>query len=142
MEPDPIFYWHIHHEVVVEPLTEPVENRITFIHENKPKEEVETRVRLMKRVQGKLPPEVIEAWQAYDKAGRAYDKAGRACVEAWQAYDETRRACAEARQACVEAWQAYDEALATHRAEIEALHKQECPDCPWDGHTIFPGLVV
>jgi len=22
--------------------------------------------------------------------------------------------------------------------KLEALHKQEHPDCPWDGHTIFP----
>lgn len=23
-------------------------------------------------------------------------------------------------------------------AEVEALHREECPDCPWDGKTIFP----
>ena len=30
------------------------------------------------------------------------------------------------------------EAYAKHMPEIEALHKKEHPNCPWDGKTIFP----
>lgn len=32
-------------------------------------------------------------------------------------------------------------ALASLRAQraMKRLHKKECPRCPWDGHTIFPG---
>ena len=43
--------------------------------------------------------------------------------KAWDAYDKARDACDKA-----------GEALAP---EIEALHKELCPDCPWDGKTIF-----
>ena len=35
-------------------------------------------------------------------------------------------------------WHYVDRAWAEHKDEIEALHKRECLDCPWDGHTIFP----
>ena len=90
---DSPLYWHIHHDILLEPLTEPIENRIQFIKVNKPKNEVETRLRLMKPVRGKLPK--------LDKARAEWDKA---------------------------------------RADpkVLALHAKECPDCPWDGRTIFP----
>lgn len=32
----------------------------------------------------------------------------------------------------------YNEALRKHMPEIEKLHAKECPNCPWDGKTIFP----
>ena len=132
------FAWHIHHMVLVESLTEPIENRIAFIRTNKPEDEIETRLRLLKPVQGVLPVAVVEAgkaydearkacdeaWKAYVEAGKAYVEAGKAYVEAEKAYDEARKACVEARKACVE--------------EIDALHAIECPNCPWNGHTIFP----
>jgi len=68
------FYWHIHHDVLLEPLTEPLKNRIKFIKENKPKDEIELRLKLLKPVRGKLPDEIIKAGRAYDKAGKIYDK--------------------------------------------------------------------
>jgi hypothetical protein len=143
---EPTFYWHIHHDRLVEPATEPIENRIAFIKKNKSAEEVETRLRLLKPVKGKLPEAYDEARRAYDEAwracaeaGRAYVEAWRACAEAGRAYDEAWRAYDEARRACAEASRAFDEAGRAHAAEIEALHAEECPDCPWDGKTIFPG---
>ena len=47
------------------------------------------------------------------------------------------------RDAAVEAaWATYDAtvepAQATYDAAIKAAHRAECPDCPWDGRTIFP----
>jgi hypothetical protein len=32
--------WHVHHEILVEPLTEPIENRIAYIKSDKSPEEV------------------------------------------------------------------------------------------------------
>ena len=90
-----IFAWHVHHDVLVESLTEPFKNRVAFIKKNKPKEEIPLRLKLFKKVKGKLPEEVIKAWEAYDKA------------------------------------------LQKHHKEIEALHKKECPNCPWDSKSIF-----
>jgi hypothetical protein len=63
-------------------------------------------------------------WKAHAEAGKAYDEAGKAYDEAWNAYDEARKA--------------YDEATMRYRPKLEALHQQECLDCPWDGKTIFP----
>ena len=76
----------------------------------KPKEEQELRLHLFQPVKGDLSAEVIETGQAYNKARRAYYKAR----------------------------QTYTKALNNSMPAIEELHKIECPDCPWDGKTIFP----
>jgi len=77
------YYFHIHHEVLVEALTEPLENRIKYIKEDKPKDEIELRLRLIKPVKGKLPSEFIEAYQAWVKADQARGKAYLAWVKAF-----------------------------------------------------------
>ena len=118
------FAWHVHHETLVEPLTEPIENRIAYIKEYKPASQVELRLRLLKPVQGELPAALNKAKAARDKAFTAYAKARAALDKAWAAYDKARAAL--------------DKAWAAYMPEIEALHAIECPDCPWDGTTIFP----
>src|SRR5574337_1319647 len=49
-KPNPLppveYYWHIHHEELVESTYEPIENRIKYIKEGKPKHEVETRLKI------------------------------------------------------------------------------------------------
>ena len=125
------FYWHIHHTFLVEPLTEPIKNRIGFIKENKAKKEIATRLRLMKPVKGKLPAKFVKAGAAYNKAGATYDKAGAAYDKAWATY-------VKAWAAHVKAWAAYNKVWAACKPQIEKLHAKECPDCPWDGKTIFP----
>lgn len=104
------FAWHIHDRELVEVLLEPIEVRRRYIRQEKPKQERELRLRLLREVQGQLPAAVIAAGEAYYRA--------------WEVYLRARKA--------------YDRALADNREAIEALHAQECPGCPWDGHTIFP----
>ena len=105
------FAWHVHHEILVEPLTgDGIAERRAYIEKAKPREEIATRLRLLREVRGQLPAEVVEAEQA--------------SVTARQAYDTAR--------------QASDTALRKHMPAIEALHAAECLNCPWDGHTIFP----
>lgn len=91
-EPNPLpptkYYWHIHHQKLFEPSTEPIENRIAYIKSEKPKNEVEIRLRLLHEVKD---------------------------------VKTLRRAI-----------------FANDHETIEALHKKECPDCPWNGNTIFP----
>ena len=120
------FYWHVHHLILLEPCYD-YEGRMGFIKRNKPVEEQELRLRLLKKVKGKLPAELIEAgqkyieaWQKYIEAGPKYEEA----EEAWQKYDE--------------AWQKYEAIIAKHSVYLNKLHAEECPDCPWDGKTIFP----
>src|SRR3990167_1863668 len=49
------YYWHIHHETLYEWLTEPLRARINYIKSDKPKDEIELRLKLLKPVLGKIP---------------------------------------------------------------------------------------
>ena len=131
------FFWHVHHRVLLEWCYD-YDGRASFISEQKREDQKETRLRLFKPVKGKLPQEVVEAWQAYIKAWQAIDKAWQALNKARQAYYETQQAYNEASQAYNRARQALDEALHKNMSAIEALHREECHDCPWNGKTIFP----
>ena len=138
------FYWHIHHDVLLEPLTQPLKNRIKFIKENKPKNEIELRLKLLKPVRGKLPDEVVKARKVYVKAQEAYykaqeasDKVRKAHDKAWETYDKARKAYDKAWETYDKAREDYDKTLKKYSKEINELHEKECPNCPWNGKTIF-----
>ena len=61
------FYWHVHHDVLLEYCYN-YQGRVGYIKENKPKNEIETRLRLFKPVKGKLPEDIVKAGQKYEKA--------------------------------------------------------------------------
>ena len=105
----PKYYWHIHHRVLFEQATEPIKNRIAYIKAEKPECEVALRLRLLKPV--KDQKRLIAILTAYEKAE----------ATALEAYEKAKAPASAKR----------DEA-------INALHAKECPDCPWDGETIFP----
>ena len=145
----PTLYWHIHHEILLEETTA-IQERIDFIKEYKPKKEIPLRLKLMTKVQHpeKLPASFRKALEAYVKAWEAYVKAWEASdkVKAWEAYDKVK-----AREAYIKAWEvyimaskaydkareAYDKAWEACAPQIEKLHREEHPDCPWNGKTIF-----
>ena len=106
--------WHVHHDVLLEPLTEPIENRIAHIKENKPKEEQATRLRLLKPVAGQIPADLNKAQADQDKAQADQDKAQADWDKAHADWDKAQADPA-----------------------VEALHEKECPGCPWNGRTIF-----
>ena len=117
------FFWHVHHEVLLEWCLNHTE-RANYIRLSKPQSERATRLRLLRPVKGKLPKGVAETWEACYKAWQVFNEArGVAYTKAWKTYHETRKA--------------YAEALIKNKAKIEKLHKKECPNCPWNGHTIF-----
>ena len=120
-----ILIWHIHHDQLIELLTEPLQNRIDYIKANKPEAEIPIRLKWLTPVQHpeKVPEEFVKAREAYDKAWEAYDKARGAYVKAREAYDK-------AQEAYVKAWEDY-------KPQIEALHREEHPGCPWNGRTLF-----
>src|SRR3972149_6776874 len=144
-------FWHIHHEVLLE-WSDDIQERIDFIQAEKPKHEVEIRLRLLKPVQGALPPKLVKAYDAnakardaydkardaYVKAGDARDKAKAAYDKAWDAFGKDWDAYVKAKAAFVKAKAAYNKAYDECLPQIEALHALECPDCPWNGTTIFP----
>ena len=126
------WYWHIHHDVLLEE-SEDIEERINYIRNDKPICEIKTRLRLLREVVGKLPPEFVKVARAYHEARRVCNTIRKA--GAWTEYSPT---AARAYKALLKAGYLYDEARREPNAEITALHAQECPGCPWDGETIFP----
>jgi len=147
--------FHCHHDALVEYVYD-FDERVKVIKDHKPKEEQELRLRLFKLIPNDLLPGLgspewdahIKAWDAhikardaYDKARDAYDKARDAYDKAWDAYDKAWDAHDKARDAYDKVRDAYDKARAEYtgkyKKEFESLHEKLCPDCPWDGSTIF-----
>jgi len=72
--------------------------------------------------------------EAYGNADDAYNKAFDAYSRAREAYNKAFDAYSRAREAYNKAFDAYIEAF---EKDIKRLHNELCPDCPFDGHTIF-----
>ena len=103
------------------------------------------------RAYGQTERACYQARQALNQAMMAFDQARGAQNQALQARDQANQAFDQARQAHDQAWlahnqaeqtysQAYDQAeqaLRDNLPAIKALHALECPNCPWNGKTIF-----
>jgi len=107
-------YWHCHHDELLEWVYDKKE-RVDYIKANKPKSEVKTRLKLFKKVKGKLPKEYEKAWE---KTREALEKAR----EAWEALEKAREAWEKARE--------------KYKPQIEKLHKKECGCKEWNGEEI------
>ena len=139
-------FWHVHHDHLFDWCWD-AEERIEYIKSEKPTKEVPVRLRLFKPVRAKLGNQRAfsvcdKAWNTYEKARAAAEKAEiawevieksqAAADKTWAAYRISWSASKEARAA----WDAY---IATIKpGEAKALHAKECPNCPWNGTTIFP----
>ena len=73
--PEATWAWHLHHQTLCEPLSEPIANRIAYIASDKWGSEQALRYRRMRPVIGPLPKGLVKAYAAYDKALAASDKA-------------------------------------------------------------------
>jgi hypothetical protein len=127
----PTLYWHIHHEILMEETTD-IQERIDYIRKHKKEKEIPVRLKLMTPVlhPEKLPVGLLELLKAYDKAEKAY-------YESWKAHDKPQEAYYEVREAYYKVWYAFNKAQKVYTLEIEKLHKEEHPECPWNGKTIF-----
>lgn len=67
-------YWHCHHDKLCEYVWDEQE-RINFIKKNKPENEIETRLRLFKKVKEKLPKDLKERGEKYYEARKKCDEA-------------------------------------------------------------------
>jgi hypothetical protein len=63
------FAWHVHHGRLYELLNEPIENRRSYIRREKPKEEVEIRLKLLKVIKGKIPKALKDGLISYEVGG-------------------------------------------------------------------------
>ncbi len=126
------------------------QERVKYIKEHKPKNEQELRLKLFFIVpDDKLPGKDSPEWEAYNKAWEVYDKAREAYNKAWEAYDKAWEAYDKEREAYNKEWEAYDKAreaydkeweayFAKYKIELDKLHSELFPDCPWNRKTIFP----
>ena len=160
--PDATAGAHIHDEVPAEYLTEPIENRIAYILNTKPRKEQALRLRLMR-------PVTAPAWAEYEKvtasAQAEYEKVTASAqaeykkvrAPALAEYEKvTASAQAEYKKVRAPAWAEYEKVTASAQAEYKkvrapawaeykkvtaSVHQAICPtpDCPWDGRSIFGG---
>ncbi len=142
------FAFHVHHDVLIEWCYDYIE-RVAKIEANKPKNEQELRLHLFKLIPvDKLPPELVKAQDVYDEAQDVYGKAYDVYVKAQDvydqdaydrdAYDKARDVHNKARDARVKARDVYVKARDACMPDLIELHKELCPDCSWDGKSIFP----
>ena len=125
------FILHCHHHILMELLLEPAEYRVDYILRYKPKTEQALRLRLFRPLLpkyvstklAKVGAKFVEADAEFDKADAELDKA--------KADAEFDKAAAK----FVEARAEWDEARAEWNKA--GYHAAICPDCPWDGSTIF-----
>lgn len=138
------FYWHVHHNELMEWCYD-YQERVYYIRREKPAHEIDTRLRLFQPVRGELPQNLAQArqtldqaWQTYQQALQTYQQAAQTFWQARQTFEQALQTFEQALQTYKQAWQTYQQAEQTYLPELVALHAQECPDCPWNGRTIFP----
>jgi hypothetical protein len=146
------FIWHLHHDVLYEPLREPLENRIKYIREKKPAHEIEIRLRLMKPVKNP-PARLISAWETHkaeESRAREVYEAERSRILAeyiaehgpgWEALKDVAinyaLNCYESVK--LQTWSEYRVAEKACAKEMKSLHAKEC-NCAFfeNGGSIFP----
>ena len=111
------FAFHCHHDTLFEWVAG-YDERVAFIKEYKLKREVTRRLKLFQMIpEDRIPKALLKAREAYDKAIEARAKA----IEAYG-----------------KAIEAYGKAEGKYTPQMKKLHSELCPDCPWNGKTIFP----
>ena len=143
--------WHIHHEILCEERLYPIEERIAYILTSKAPKERALRLRLLRPV---IDDAMVPIWKTYDDAMAAIQKTYADAMAAiqktyddaiapiWKTYDDARAAIQKTYDDAMAAIQkTYDDAMAaiwkTYADAMAAIHARECPNCPWDGKSIF-----
>ena len=144
-------YWilHCHHEILFEPATEPIENRIAYILSDKPKAEQAIRLRAMRPIPAQVwleyqrieQPALAEYERIRRQARAEYERITQPTLAeylrieqpAWEEYLRiTQPAWEEYRRIKQQAWEEY-------KRITQQVHDAHCTvDCPWDGRTLFP----
>ena len=101
--------FHCHHKQLAE-WVHNYDERVDYIKKMKPQSEVGLRLKLFKMIpKDRVPEELLKARVECDKARVEWDKAR---VK-------------------------WDKARVEWNPELIKLHEELCPDCPFDGTTIF-----
>ena len=130
-----ILDWHNHHEILFELRLWPREARIAYIKAKKPPHEQPTRLRLFTEVRNPTP-EMLRYAALWSKGNAMVDTG-----DALRAGDKSLRAKGNAMMdegnALMDGGRALLATLQNSKTVL-ALHDKECPNCPWNGTTIFP----
>ena len=127
----------VHHEVLCETLTEPVEVRVAYIRAQKPADEIETRLRALRPAS----PAMVAAWAEVERvtalAGAEFERVTALARAEFERV--TALAGAEVERVTALAQAEFDRVTAPARAEVERVTAVECPDLAWgpDG-LVFP----
>ena len=138
------FAFHCHHDTLVEYVYD-YDERVAYIKSDKPEGEQELRLRLFQLIPDeRIPKQLLrageayrKAWKAYRKAWKAYRKTGEAYRKTGEAYRKTGEAYRKTGEAYRKTGEACEKVMDKNTAYLEELHAELCPDCPWDGKTIF-----
>jgi len=129
------FAFHCHHETLVE-WTYDYNDRVEYIKSEKSEEEIELRLRLFQMIpEDRIPTGLRNALEVYKKAQKVYENVLDSCDKAQKVYDKAQKVYGKAGKVYDKAWMAYKDHFIT-------LHTELCPDCPWDGWTIFPNRRI
>lgn len=125
------FYWHLHHDVLIEWCSS-YEERARYIRTNKPSNEVILRLNLFRPVK-KVPKGLLETMRALVRARKSRDMWSERVQK--KMTKEVRTSFNASRKRVDVLWNKYRSILDS--PETRSLHAEECPGCPWDGGTIF-----
>ena len=152
--------FHLNHDALFGFCTD-YQGRIEYIKREKPKDEIALRLKLFKLIPLKyLPKAYTQAWKTYLRMWKVWDGERETYVKAEETWSKIRKTCEQGSESWNKAKKTWDEAvlafleackpytladIAYLRASetcdkifITQLHKRLCPDCPWDGKTIWP----
>ncbi len=132
--------FHVHHADNLVELCYSLSERRREIKTNKPLVEQSQRLRLLALIPDRRLPKdaqklVVDLRRIHAKCkllDEDYHAKRKPLAEDFEAKRKLLGKDYDAKRKPLES------ALVTHRLELEALHTELCPNCPWDGHTIFP----
>ena len=124
-------FWAVHHDRIVEPLCDPLVERLEYVLQNKPQHELPVRLEAIRPVKNtaRLPTGLVELAAATVTAVQEYRAAVAAAVENDGAVDAVRASV-----------RAYERYLNTHFDELCAQWLEEYPCHPM--MTRFGGLCT
>ncbi len=136
------FAFHCHHDILVEYVHD-YDERMSFIRLHKPFSEQLLRLHLFQLIPtDKLPTELVDVISvevaARDARNKASDTYGFIVRRQEQPSSKERQSYREVIQAHSDAEVKCITIMGKYLPELKKLHNSICPNCPWDGDTIFP----
>ncbi len=139
------YAWHVHHDKLWEALDDTYQARCKYIERHKPRAEVALRLQLFK-ISRRLKLLVDDYYAKLKPVDDDYYAKRKLLVDDYYAkrkllvddYNAKRKLLDDDYNA---KRKLLDDDYNAKRKRVEApiirLHRRECPDCPWNGKTIF-----